>query len=1104
MSFLQPQTHLAHQAAYEINGSLVERTRFYEVACDPRRSVVVEACAGAGKTWMLVSRIVRSLLDGVPPQQILAITFTKKAAGEMRERLHAWLDQFAHQTEAERVQELRIRGLNQERAEELAPRLAHLHAEWMESGRSVEIHTIHGWFSRLLKVAPLDVLTELQLPPEMSLIEDQTELWPDLWGRFLRRLDAGQNQEAYIRLVQGLGAFNVEGWLQTALGNRLEIELTDRAGLLNASVESAGEWSAHWAQWGHPDEALGAHGVEEGMRALALVLGQAKGVMAQDAAAQIIDALAMSHLGRRGDALRSALLTAQGLPKKRLGDSEQLAWAQDWLVEWLQARTQAQAHQVHQDMVGLARLLFEEYAKLKTERGLADMVDLERSAARLLTDSVLAGWIQERLDGQTRQLLMDEFQDTSPLQWQTLRAWLASYAGAGGGRSGQDPMRVFLVGDPKQSIYRFRRADPRVFEAAKGFIVNGLDGDLLACDHTRRNAPGIIDALNLCMHQAATAGEFPGYRTHTTESTLPARVNSLPTIGRQALAKPAEHEGWRDSLAQARVSEQVSLKQLEARQIADAIQELIHTQDIPAGEIYVLARKRASLAWVAEALSQRGIANLAPENTHLCDTPEVRDLLALVDALVSPHHDLSLAHALRSPILDCSDDDLQAVALQVRANQCSWWEGVQYLGQDEAWGHIAQQLTRWRAAAQVLPPHDLLQQIVNESGLRRTLARRLAPAQCEAAWANVAALLNLSLEMDAGRDATPYRWVRKVKKSLAAVPPKAHADAVQLLTIHGAKGLEADVVFLMDTDALPSKAETYSVLVDWPEGAEQPVRCAFLQSQSNPPPSLQSLLDSEALAADREELNALYVAMTRARTRLVISRIEPHYQSSKPSWWARLTGAQAVDAASPWVPLPEDMSQLEEGVPAHQSVQALELPTLPPLLVEANVLAETDAVQILGQVVHKVLEWVTTLPPPQRSPSLLRRSLEQAAQQLTLPVEWRPRAMQLLQTLLTSQELQPWLSPEGHTWAGNEVAISHEGQTLRLDRLVAHQQGSATEWWVIDYKLNHQPQELAQYQAQIRQYIRAVSLLQPGERVQGAFITGAGRWVPVAPDLLET
>ena len=202
MSFLQPQTHLAHQAAYEINGSLVERTRFYEVACDPRRSVVVEACAGAGKTWMLVSRIVRSLLDGVPPQQILAITFTKRLQARCASAcMPGWISSRTKRKPAgfkvahQRLEPGARRGT---RTAVSAPTCR------MDGvGPQRRIHTIHGWFSRLLKVAPLDVLTELQLPPEMSLIEDQTELWPDLWGRFLRRLDAGQNQRLTFAWFKG-------------------------------------------------------------------------------------------------------------------------------------------------------------------------------------------------------------------------------------------------------------------------------------------------------------------------------------------------------------------------------------------------------------------------------------------------------------------------------------------------------------------------------------------------------------------------------------------------------------------------------------------------------------------------------------------------------------------------------------------------------------------------------------------------------------------------------------------------------------------------------------------------------------------------------------
>jgi ATP-dependent helicase/nuclease subunit A len=134
--------------------------------------------------------------------------------------------------------------------------------------------------------------------------------------------------------------------------------------------------------------------------------------------------------------------------------------------------------------------------------------------------------VQERLDARIKHLLIDEFQDTNPLQWQALHAWLSGYTGAG------EAPGVFIVGDPKQSIYRFRRAEPQVFKAAQAFIRDGLGGDLLACDHTRRNAPAVIGAVNAVMLQAQEEGAWNGYRSHTTESTAAGRVLRLPPIPR--------------------------------------------------------------------------------------------------------------------------------------------------------------------------------------------------------------------------------------------------------------------------------------------------------------------------------------------------------------------------------------------------------------------------------------------------------------------------------------------------------------------------------------------------------------------------------------------
>ena len=176
------------QAAYEHNGHLVSAEAFYKIACDPRRSVAVEACAGAGKTWMLVSRILRALLDGVDsttgqlrvqPHEILAITFTKKAASEMRERLYNWLEEFSGASTEKLLQELRDRGVfipeGLQPASVLPEQLSNLYQSILSNGRQVQVRTFHSWFAALLRSAPLAILQHMELPANYDLLEDDSQ-----------------------------------------------------------------------------------------------------------------------------------------------------------------------------------------------------------------------------------------------------------------------------------------------------------------------------------------------------------------------------------------------------------------------------------------------------------------------------------------------------------------------------------------------------------------------------------------------------------------------------------------------------------------------------------------------------------------------------------------------------------------------------------------------------------------------------------------------------------------------------------------------------------------------------------------------------------------
>ncbi len=1065
--------------AYRADGRLIEREAFYAIACDPQRSVVVEACAGAGKTWMLVSRILRALLEGAQPQEILAITFTRKAAGEMRERLQEWLRTFsAHAMDDEgRMQQLQLRGLDAAQARTLAPALGRLHETLLAGGRSVEIRTFHAWFSQLLRAAPRELLAELGLAPGMTLMEELDDHRSAVFRRFHAAVAADDALRAdHAALVQRRGRDQLRKWLESALDKRVELELADASGVLEASMPPPD-------CEGHPCEALKSAAWREALRELAQALGQG-GAKAQAAANGVIDAMALPEGQAMFQGLRKALFTEKGAPRK-LGDLAPMTTVSAELEALLAQVQQYEAQQEHLQLVRLSRVLLGELAIYKRARGLADMADLERCALALLRDASLSGWVQERLDMRIRHVLIDEFQDTSPLQWHALHSWLSAYAGAGGGMSGQRPPGVFIVGDPKQSIYRFRRAEPRVFGAAREFVTDGLQGNWLACDHTRRNAPEVLGAVNQVFEQAQLEQKYEGFRPHTTE--LPpldaAGVYALPAVLREKPVKgqPAQPSLWRDSLSLPRHEPETLLREQEARHVAHAIQELLHKGHARPGEVFVLCRKRASLRLVARELQALHLPHAAAEDHALMDAAEVRDLVAVLDVLASPEHRLSLAHALRSPLFGASDDDLVQLALAARTHGGDWWEALRE-AQTPPLNRAARLFSSWHDAAGRLPPHDLLDRIVFEGEVRERVAAVVPPEQRLAALNAIDALLAQALSLDGARYATPYNFVRALKRRLLKAAAPVQPDAVQLLTVHGAKGLEAKVVFVMDAQPEAAKPDTATLLVDWPVEADRPRRCAFLYSESQCPPSLRELMAEEMKAREREELNGLYVAMTRARERLVFSRTEPYLPGA--SWWARVEAL-----TTPWQPATPTQAVFDEASPIRLQVLPAGLPaprTTAPVLRSPD----TPATR-LGKAVHRVLEWTSG----QAATSVdLAELAEGAAAEFGAPAT---EVARMAGAIWRNPQCRRFFAGPGLLWAGNEVPMADAGEVLRLDRLVKLDDGAGPTWWVLDYKLALQPGEQAEYREQMQRYRRAVAALAPGEPVRCALVNGQGDVIEV-------
>jgi ATP-dependent helicase/nuclease subunit A len=1169
------------QPAYLIDGEHVGPAAFYRAACDPRRPVVIEACAGAGKTWMLVSRILRALLEGAEPREILAITFTRKAVGEVRGRLDEWLAGFssARCTHDRRVEELMQRGLDAAEAEAAAPRLGALHDEMLRDGRRVEIRTFHGWFQQLLRSAPWALLAEIGLGGAPELIEDFADHRREVMRRFHRAVRADAVLVGHRdALLDRRGRSTVERWLDAVIDNRIEIELSIEAGTLATSVETAARWEPQWAGLAAPEDRWMQPAATAMLQQLATELGAAgRPKRARDAAGELEAALQLGDATARHAAIVKAVFTQAGEVRAHL-DASSLAGVVDLAQAIAAARLQADAADDHHRMAQLAEVLVRTWRDYKREAGLIDHSDLERGALALMRDATLSAWMHERLDLRVRHLLIDEFQDTNPLQWQAVRAWLEGYAGAGGGASGLRPPGVFIVGDPKQSIYRFRRAEPRVFTAAGEFVVEALGGQRLACDHTRRNTPAVLAGMNQVFEPLAGGQRYAGFRVHTTDvdadapllGLTRAHLGCVPRRGADADApaprrRPAAGDDppdvlFRDSLVVPRDRAEEHRRLVEARRVAAAIERLLHPPDgtpgLPPNQVLVLCRRRDPLASVAQALRERRIPHAPAEALPLIESIEVRDLLAVLDVLASPGQDLSLAQALRSPLFDVDDDGLQQVAAAVlRGDAPTWWAALMALADaPPALARAQRLLASWQREASRLPPHDLLDRIVEEGDLMERLAACVPAAYWPLAQASVQALLAVSLRLDGARYATPYRFVRALRRRAIETPPPARPDAVQLLTIHGAKGLEADAVFVVDSKPQAARADGPGVLVDWPVDDAAPRCCAFVSAASRTPPSLADLRRRDDEARQREELNGLYVAMTRARRLLVFSATEP-YHAGPESWWQlvepMLTGwpglapaAGSVPPAQPSTPASQPSAAVAQpSTPASQPSAAAAQPSAQPLPqaavpgdasgvtietvpewqprasaaagfaapppdppdgdVDRDGLPDTDPLRRLGRAVHRALEWLTGsgLQPGQSpTPSALSDAAVAAAAEHGLVGAEGAAVETVVARLLAREELRRFFDPRGLQWAGNEVSVGWHGAVLRIDRLVQFKSigDRPGEWWVLDYKLDAAPQRQPHHLEQLRRYRDAVRALQPEASVRCAFVTAAGELVEPA------
>ncbi len=1096
-------------AQYLINHQVVSDSAFYQVACNPARNVAVEACAGAGKTWMLVSRIVRALLEGAEPQQILAITFTRKASAEMLERLNEWLHAFSQMPLDQLEKELCQRGMEAQQAKAQAPQLKGLYLRLLQQGRSVQMQTFHGWFSSLLRAAPMHVLDSLQLPAQYELQEEESQVVAHVWRPFYALLhqDAALMDD-YRAVMHAVGSSKLEALLTSAVALRAQIALVDAhvAGGVEASVPSFKDLPDYqlYHQFDDPLEWLAKPEVEQKWQSWAQAWAAEKAKTPQQKAALVQQGFAAATLQERYGYWRAAVATASDTP---IANMQKFNGAQEGFDETEALRLaseQHQGHQFHVRVTRLARAFIGQYQQVKLDNGWIDMGDLERAATALLTNETTSGWVQERLDATIRHVLMDEFQDTNPLQWQALHGWLSSYAG-----DSQRPS-LFIVGDPKQSIYRFRGAEPEVFRTACQFVQDSFDGVLLGCDHTRRNSAAVMTAVNKVMGGLEQAKLYPGFRDHTTGSEALGMVGVLPMVPRiEASPTQVGESPWRDSLTQPKELPADKQRQRECAQAASWLQCAMQQTGLTADDLLVMARTNESLQEMQQELTHLGIASHLVEKKHLSDAQEVQDIVALVDVLVSPQHNVSLARVLKSPLFGWSDRALAQLVQALPDTQESWLafltNQTESLLVDPLWSRTGMQLARWQRWVRERLLHDALDAMYHDGDVLAKYAASTPEAMRHKVLAHLQALPSHALNVDGGRFTSAYQWVRTMRLADSTKAPSAATprNSVRLLTVHGAKGLEAPLVLLLNTN--PNRNNQSSqryVLCDWPAGVPHPRGVVFMRGSKEAPPSVQVALTAEEHAQSLEERNALYVALTRARDMLVLSHSEP-YQSGHPySWWKSWNTyypeAQELqrDDSGHWLTPAGGWPTLQGVAVAAAQPQVLGtgLYTVPPLPPELQRHSQMTTAHLdkpseasrKGQALHQLLEWgagseASATDTVQRYAAVLVR-------QFAISHEAASAVCAAAHVIRHGEAAWVWHDTQ---YAANEVELAWQGQLLRLDRLV--QQASTGTWWVIDYKSALEPLQDASLRQQLSTYWTAVKSIREGEEVRAAFVGADGR-----------
>ena len=868
-------------------------------ASDPATSAFVSANAGSGKTHVLVQRVIRLLLSGVPPEKILCLTFTKAAAANMAERVFTTLGHWVTLDDDALDAAIRDTGIAHPTTK-LRKSARELFASALETPGGLKVQTIHALCTRLLQQFPF----EANVPARFAVLDDrdQTEMMER--ASLSVMLDAARAPDSAIGRA-----------LLAAMANAADVTFKE-------VVREACLSRNHFMAW---TDAAGSAGVAAQQVTAALGIGD--GDRLDDIDREIVDgpnlprslwpraatALAASskadqtQAARLLEAMRAtdtaqvdeylgvfltdaktprASVVTNGFRNKNADLGDRFEAEIERLPSLIEKRRAVVTRDRTEALLHIATAVAANYRREKAERGLLDYDDLIDKTLALLASGA-SGWVHYKLDRGVDHVLIDEAQDTSPRQWDIIAHIISEFTAGSGARDGVT-RTVFAVGDEKQSIFSFQGAAPREFAARRWELKQKFEDAALRFEsipftYSFRSGGAILQSVDHVFRDEAIYRSIHAEKAYPLHEALPDAGPSRIDLWDLSVADEKQDiEGWRAPFDGVPLtSAEVKL----SKHIQSEIRRLVtggtmtgrqgNRRRLIYGDVMVLVRRRGNLFdAVIQALKHAGVPVAGADRLKLTEHIAIIDLMNLADALLLPQDDLALAVALKSPLFNLAEDELFTLA---RDRKGSLRDALtRHAAESSKFKDTLDRLVECERRFRTETPFAFYAWLLGGDQGRARILRRLGHEANDALDEFLELALNYERKAPASLQGF-VSWLRaadtEVKRDM-----EISRDEVRVMTVHGAKGLEAPVVIMADTTTSPTDTQRLR-LIQLPQANGGNV-VVWAGRKADDPPAVVAARSSMLEETEHEYRRLLYVAMTRAADQLIIAGCRPGNRSN--------------------------------------------------------------------------------------------------------------------------------------------------------------------------------------------------------------------------------